>query len=441
MQYPVIKTALPGPVASRWIETDREYVSPSYTRAYPLVVQKASGLWVEDVDGNQFLDFTAGIAVCATGHCHPLVVQAIKEQADQLLHMSGTDFYSAPQTLLAKKLASLVPGEGARKVYFGNSGAEAVEAAFKLARWHTRRELNIAFFGAFHGRTMGALSLTASKTIQKKHYHPFVPGITHIPYAYCYRCSYGLSYPQCGIECARWIEETLFRTAMVPEEVAAVFVEPIQGEGGYIVPPPEFHRELSRIAKKCGILYVADEVQSGMGRTGKMFAMEHFGIVPDIMALAKGIASGMPLGAMVARADIMDWEAGSHASTFGGNPVSCQAALATIRLLEEGLMTNAAVQGERLMAGLRELQRSYECIGDVRGKGLMVGAELVKDRHTKERASDWRNQIVTRSFQKGLLILGCGENTIRFCPALTATAEEIDLCLSIFEETVREVAG
>jgi 4-aminobutyrate aminotransferase len=441
MQRPVIKTALPGPEASKWIETDRRYVSPSYTRVYPLVVQQAGGLWVEDVDGNLFLDFTAGIAVCATGHCHPQVVQAIKEQADKLLHMSGTDFYTTPQTVLATKLASLIPGEGEKKIYFGNSGAEAVEAAFKLARWHTRRELNLAFFGAFHGRTMGALSLTASKTIQKKHYHPFVPGITHIPYAYCYRCSYGLSYPRCGIECVRWIEETLFRTAMVPEEVAAIFVEPIQGEGGYIVPPPEFHQELSRLAKKYGILYVADEVQSGMGRTGKMFAMEHFGVIPDIVALAKGIASGMPLGAMVARSDIMDWEAGSHASTFGGNPVSCQAALATIRLLEEELMANAAIQGERLMVGLRRMQHAYECMGDVRGKGLMVGVELVKDRDTKERASDWRNEIIVKSFQKGLLLLGCGENTVRFCPALTATAEEIDLCLSLFEETVREVAG
>ncbi|HVN24124.1 MAG TPA: acetyl ornithine aminotransferase family protein, partial [Syntrophorhabdales bacterium] len=419
MRRPVIKTPPPGPEASKWIAIDRRRVSPSYTRVYPLVVRQARGLWVEDVDGNQFLDFTSGIAVCATGHCHPQVVQAIKDQAEQLLHMSGTDFYTTPQTVLAEKLSSLAPGEGEKKVYFGNSGAEAVEAAFKLARWHTRRELNLAFFGAFHGRTMGALSLTASKTIQKKHYHPFVPGITHIPYAYCYRCSYGLCYPRCGIECVRWIEETLFRTAMVPEEVAAIFVEPIQGEGGYIVPPSEFHQELSRLAKKYGILFVADEVQSGMGRTGKMFAMEHFGVTPDIIALAKGIASGMPLGAMLARSDIMDWEAGSHASTFGGNPVSCQAALATIKLLECELMANAAAQGESLILGLRELQRSHECIGDVRGKGLMVGVELVKDRDTKERASDWRNEIVMKSFQKGLLLLGCGENTVRFCPALT----------------------
>jgi 4-aminobutyrate aminotransferase len=439
MKYLSIKTPLPGPRASSLIEVDRTFVSPSYTRAYPLVAKEAQGIWVGDADGNVFLDFTSGIAVCATGHCHPAVVQAIKDQADRLLHMSGTDFYYEPQIVLAKKLASLAPGEGVKRTYFGNSGAEAVEAAFKLARYHTRRELNIAFFGAFHGRTMGALSLTASKTIQKKHYYPVVPGITHIPYAYCYRCPYNLCYPQCGLYCVHWVEDTLFRTTMPPEEVAAIFVEPIQGEGGYIVPPPEFHEELHKIARKYNILYVADEVQSGMGRTGKMFAMEHFGVAPDILALAKGIASGMPLGATISRAEIMDWEAGSHASTFGGNPVSCQAALATIQLLEESLMTNAAHQGERMILKLRELQNDYECMGDVRGKGLMIGVELVKDRETKERAPEWRNALVRRAFEKGLLLLGCGENTIRFCPPLIVTEEDVDLCLTIFEEALREV--
>jgi len=441
MNYPTIKTALPGPNASQLISVDQVYTSPSYTRAYPLVVKEARGLWVHDVDGNIFLDFTAGIAVCATGHCHPRIVQAIKDQAEHLLHMAGTDFYYESQISLAEKLARLAPGEGGKKVYFGNSGAEAVEAAFKLARWHTRRELNIAFFGAFHGRTMGALSLTASKTVQKKHYYPFVPGITHIPYAYCYRCPYNLAYPRCEAECAHWLEDTLFRTTIPPEEVAAIFVEPIQGEGGYIVPPPEFHQRLAAIAKKYGILYVADEVQSGMGRTGKMFAMEHFGVAPDLMALAKGIASGMPLGAMVARADIMDWEAGSHGTTFGGNPVSCQAALVTIQLLEEELIANAAVQGQHLLSGLKELQNSYECMGDVRGKGLMVGVELVKDRETKERAPDWRGRIIEKAFKKGLLLLGCGENTVRFSPSLTITKEEVETGLSIFEDAVREVSG
>lgn len=439
MKLPSIKTPLPGPKAAALIDVDKSHVSPSYTRDYPLVAEKAEGVWIEDPDGNTFLDFTSGIAVCATGHCHPKVVEAIKGQADKLLHMSGTDFYYTPQIRLARKISELVPGGGSHKVYFGNSGAEAVEAAFKLARWKTKRELNIAFYGAFHGRTMGALSLTASKVIQKKHYNPLIPGITHIPYAYCYRCPYNMTYPGCGIECVRWVEESLFRTTMPPEEVAAIFVEPIQGEGGYVVPPPEFHAELYKVAKKYDILYVADEVQAGMGRTGKMFAMEHFGVVPDLMALAKGIASGMPLGAMVARSDIMVWEAGSHASTFGGNPLSCSAALATIELLENELMENARVQGEYLMSRLKEMQKSLECIGDVRGKGLMIGVELVKNRETKERASDWRGQVIQKAFRKGLLLLGCGENTIRFAPALTVSKEEIDACLSIVEETLKEV--
>ena len=439
-KWPLIHTPLPGPKARKLINQDRTYVSPSYTRYYPLVVEKAKGLWVHDVDGNIFLDFTAGIAVCATGHCHPRVIKAIKKQADLLLHMSGTDFYYRPQIVLAKKLAHMAPGKGSKKIYFGNSGAEAVEAAFKLARWHTKRELNLAFYGAFHGRTMGALSLTASKTIQKKHYNPLVPGITHIPYAYCYRCPYNLCYPECELGCVQWVEDTLFRTTIPPEEVATIFVEPIQGEGGYIVPPPEFHREMNKIAQKYGILYVADEVQSGMGRTGKMFAMEHFGVDPDIIALAKGIASGMPLGALAARAEIMDWEAGSHASTFGGNPVSCMAALSTIELLEEELMKNASVQGNLLMDGLLKLQQSHECMGDVRGKGLMVAVEFVKARETKEPARLWRNDIIKHAFQKGLLLLGCGENSIRFCPSLTVNTTEIDECLSIFDDVLREIA-
>ena len=441
MKSPQIRTALPGPRATKLIKLDKTYVSPSYTRVYPLVVDKAKGLWVHDVDGNIFLDFTAGIAVNATGHCHPQVVKAIQMQAKQLLHMSGTDFYYTPQIILAEKLAAMAPGRSTKKVYFGNSGAEAVEAAFKLARWHTKRELNIAFFGAFHGRTMGALSLTASKTIQKKHYNPLVPGITHIPYAYCYRCAYNLTYPKCGLYCVNWVEDTLFRSTMPAEEVAAIFVEPIQGEGGYIVPPPEFHGELNKIAKKYGILYVADEVQSGMGRTGKMFAMQHFGVVPDIIALAKGIASGLPLGAMIAPAKIMNWEAGSHASTFGGNPLSCRAAMVTIELLENNMMKNAAGQGERLLKGLRKLQKTFECMGDVRGKGLMVAVELVKDRETKKPATEWRSRIIKKTFEKGLLLLGCGENSIRFCPSLSVTSNEVDTCLSIFEESVKEVAG
>lgn len=438
-KLPEIKTKLPGPKARKLIKLDKNFVSPSYTRGYPLVAEKGAGAWIQDVDGNRFLDFTSGIAVCATGHCHPKVVQAIKEQSERLLHMSGTDFYYRPQIFLAEKLASMVSNTTDWKVYFGNSGAEAVEAAFKLARWHTTRELNIAFFGAFHGRTMGALSLTASKAIQKKHYNPLVPGITHIPYPYCYRCSYNLIYPDCDLTCVKWVEDTLFRTTLPPDEVASIFIEPIQGEGGYIVPPPGFHQALYNIAKKYDILYVVDEVQSGMGRTGKMFAMEHFNVIPDMMTLAKGIASGMPLGALVARADIMNWEAGSHASTFGGNPVSCQAALATIEIIEESLLENAAKQGDKLMGGLIDLMQEFECIGDVRGKGLMIGVELVQDRESKAPDRDLRKAVVQKSFYKGLLLLGCGENSIRFSPSLIVSSTEIDTCLSIFHDVLREL--
>ena len=441
MITPLIKTSLPGPNASEFIRADSEFVSPSYTRVYPLVVEKGEGLWVQDVDGNLFLDFTAGIAVTSTGHCHPEVVEAIRDQAGKLIHMSGTDFYYAPQIILAQKLAELADMTGGARVFYGNSGAEAIEAAFKLARYHTKREQMISFFGSFHGRTMGALSLTASKAYQKKYYHPFVPGITHVPYPNCYHCPYGACHPTCSSACVRWIEDPLFRTTIPPEEVAAIFVEPIQGEGGYIVPPPEFHRDLSRLAKKYGILLVADEIQTGMGRTGKMFAMEHFDVEPDIITLAKGIASGMPLGAMIANSQLMDWHAGSHASTFGGNPVSCRAALATIDLLERGLIENAEARGNQLMAGLLEIQKSFECMGEVRGKGLMVGVEIVKDRISKESAPELRNLIIQSAFHSGLLLLGCGESTVRFCPALTISREEADTGLSIFEETMKKVAG
>jgi 4-aminobutyrate aminotransferase len=441
MKRPHIITALPGPKASRLIEKDATYVSPSYTRYYPLVAETGQGAWIMDVDGNTFLDFTAGIAVAATGHCHPNVVQAIRFQSERLLHMSGTDFYYPAEVLLAEKLSEISPGEGIKRVYFGNSGAEAVEAAFKLARWHSRRELNLAFYGAFHGRTMGALSLTASKTIQRKYYNPLVPGITHIPYPYCYRCPYQLCYPQCGLTCVRWVETTLFRTTIPPEEVAALFVEPIQGEGGYIVPPPEFHREMHALCEKFGILYVADEVQSGMGRTGKMFAMEHFGVVPDIITVAKGIASGLPLGAMIAKTEIMNWEAGSHASTFGGNPVSCAAAMVTIKLLQDGLMENAQRQGERLMEGLCRLQTVFEYIGDVRGKGLMVAVEFVKNREKKTPYPKFRDSVVQKAFQKGLLLLGCGENSIRFSPPLIVNDEEVHVCLELFEEALQTVTS
>jgi 4-aminobutyrate aminotransferase len=439
-EVPSIITELPGPRARRIIEKDQKFVSQSYTRVYPLVVKKAKGVWVEDVDGNRFLDFNSGIAVCNTGHCHPRVVEAIHLQAEQLIHMSGSDFYYEAQSALAAKLAEITPGPKEKKVFFGNSGAEAIEAALKLARYHTRRPFILAFLGAFHGRTMGALSLTASKAIFEKGFSPLVPGVTHVPYPYCYRCPYHHhQYPGCSVACVEWIREDLFKRSIPPEEVAAIFVEPIQGEGGYVVPPPEFHKKLYDLAKEFGILFVADEVQSGMGRTGKMMAIEHWGVTPDIFALAKGIASGMPLGAMVSRSEVMDWVRGSHASTFGGNPISCQAALTTIELLEEGLIQNAAIQGEYLLKNLRDLQKRFHLIGDVRGKGLMIGIEMVRDKKTKEKAIEERNAVIQGCFEKGLLILGCGENVIRFSPPLIITQREADIGLTILEEVLKKV--
>ena len=437
---PKLVTSLPGPKAKAIIDRDDQVISPSYTRSYPLVAERGKGAIVEDPDGNRFLDFAAGIAVVATGHCHPKVVKTIQEQAAKLIHMSGTDFYYENMVRLAEKLASLVPGNSPRRVYFGNSGTEAIEAAIKLARYHTGRGQFVAFVGAFHGRTMGSLALTASKSVQKKGFFPVMPGAHHMPYAYCYRCAYGKSPDSCAVECVKAIETELFRTTVPAQDVAAIFVEPVQGEGGYVVPPRKFFDELRSLADKHGILLVADEVQSGMGRTGKMFASEHFGLQPDILALAKGIASGMPLGAMVARAELMSWKPGAHASTFGGNPVAVAASLATIELLEQELVDNAARVGAHLMDKLRDLPRRFSIVGDVRGLGLMIGIELVRDQVTKERAGDLRDKVVQMCFERGLLVLGAGPNTIRLCPPLVITKDQADFAAKTIEECLRAVA-
>ena len=435
-QLPHLTGPVPGPRAQAMIERDARVVSPSYTRCYPLAVDRAEGSIVEDVDGNRFLDFNAGIAVVAAGHCHPRIVKAIQEQAARLIHMSGTDFYYEGMVALAEKLAALAPGAVERRVSFGNSGAEAVEGAFKLARYATGREKVIAFFGGFHGRTMGALSLTARKSTQRAGFSPMVPGVVHAPYPYCYRCPAGKTPDSCAVECVQYIEQTLFKTIAPPEEVAAIVIEPVQGEGGYIVPPQKFFDELHRLAKRHGILLVFDEVQSGMGRTGKMWAAEHFGAIPDIMAVAKGIASGMPLGATVARADIMTWPPGAHASTFGGNPVSCAAALTTIALLEEELIENAARMGEYIMDRLRQWPRRFSCVGDVRGLGLMIGVEFVRNQETREKAPELRDAVVARAFERGLLTLGAGENTLRLCPPLVITREQCDFAIQTLEECI-----
>ncbi len=438
---PLITVTPPGSQAKAWVARDQRSLSQSATRIYPLVVQKARGAIVEDVDGNRYLDFTAGIAVVSTGHAHPKVVAAIRKQAARFLHMSGTDFYYPAQIKLAEAIGRITPGKKPKRAFFSNSGAEAVEAAFKLARYRTRRPLMIAFQGGFHGRTMGALSLTGSKAVQRRHFSPLVPGVTHVPYANCYRCPYGLTYPSCNMHCVQVIRDVYFKSTVPPEEVAAIVVEPIQGEGGIIVPPPEFHPMLASLAKEFGILYVVDEVQTGMGRTGKMFASEHWGLLPDIMAIGKGIASGLPMGATVAPADVMDWPAGSHANTFGGNPIACEAALVTIELLEQRLVRNAAAVGQYLLKALGEMKARHRLMGDVRGKGLMIGIECVRDPNTKEMAIQERNDVVQRCFRKGLLLLGCGQNVIRMVPPLTVAKRDADVALDILDGVLSDVEG
>jgi len=437
---PKLVCTLPGPKAKAAVEADTRFISPSYTRSYPLVAKRGSGVRVEDVDGNEFLDFAAGIAVVSTGHCHPEVVAAIQKQAAELIHISGTDFYNEPLTDLAAQLSAVAPMPGPHKFFYGNSGAEAIECALKLARYHTGRQQIISFFGAFHGRTMGALSLTASKPQQKRRFAPLVPGVTHIRFPNVYREGIEEAKAQeaFSLSCARYIEEKLFKTVLAPEEVAAIFIEPIQGEGGYVVAPTNFLRELRDICDRHGILLVADEVQSGAGRTGKWWAIEHSGVEPDMVCMAKGIASGMPLGICMTRADIMDWVPGSHASTFGGNPVSIASALATIEILKREGIANAVRIGAVMMERLESWKHSHPTVGDVRGRGLMIGIELVKDKATREPAGAQRNRVETLAFERGLMVLGCGENSIRLCPPLVVTESEAMVALDILEDALTQ---
>lgn len=438
---PQLITQLPGPRAQAVIERDRKVLSPSYTRGYPLVASRGEGAIVEDVDGNRFLDFNAGIAVAATGHCHPQVVRAIEEQSARLIHMSGTDFYYENMVELAEKLAATAPGAVPRRVYFGNSGAEAVEAAMKLARYHTGRDKFIAFSGGFHGRTLGALSLTGSKVVQRKGFGPLLSSVYHTRYPDPYRRPARTTPEDYAVECVRFIEDELFRTILPAEEVAAIVVEPIQGEGGYVVPPPAFFAELECLANKHEILLVFDEVQCGMGRTGKMWAAEHFNAVPDIFASAKGIASGLPLSATIARAEIMDWGPGAHASTFGGNPVAVAASLATLDLLQKELLANAAAMGAYLMDRMRDWPRRFPHVGEVRGLGLMIGIEIVQDQTTKQRAPELRNQVVENAFEHGLLILGAGRNSIRLSPPLIISRDQADFAVDTLEECLKQLAS
>lgn len=441
LQRPVIKTALPGPKALEIINADAQYVTPSYPRPdYKLVAEKGYGVWIEDPDGNIFLDCNAGVAVCSTGHCHPEIVKAISDQAAELIHLCGTDYYYRHMPALGKKLDEIVPIEGPTKSHFANSGAEAIETALKLAMYHTRRQKFISFFGSFHGRTLGALSLTSSKKAQRLGFMRQTLDVVHVPYPNCYQCPFNLGKCSDGTCCmgtVSWIEDRLFNTTTPPEEVAGIVIEVVQGEGGYIPAPPEFIREIRRICDEHGIMMIIDEVQSGMGRTGKMFALDHYeGVKADIVCMAKGIGSGMPIGVCTAKADIMDWHKGAHASTFGGNPVAIASALKTIELLEGGLVDNSRDVGAYLEAGLRRLQDKYECIGDVRGLGLMLGVEFVESRSTGKADAALRDRIEMECFNRGLIILGCGTSVIRWSPPLILTKENADVALEIFDAAI-----
>jgi 4-aminobutyrate aminotransferase len=440
-EKPIIKTELPGPKAKEIIEADALYVTPSYPRPdYKLVADHASGVWITDPDGNVFLDCNAGVAVCSTGHCHPEIVAAIQKQASELIHLCGTDFYYRHMPQLGKKLNEIVPIDGPTKTHFANSGAEAIETALKLAMYHTRRQKFIAFFASFHGRTLGALSLTSSRKAQRLGFMRQALDVVHVPYPNRFR-HFATEMPSddetVSRDCIRWIEERLFKTTTPPEEVAGIVLEVVQGEGGYVPAPPQFVKELRRICDKNGIMLIVDEVQSGMGRTGKMFALDHHpGVKADIVCMAKGLGSGMPIGACTARADIMDWHKGAHASTFGGNPVALTAALKTIELLEGGLVENSRSVGAYLEAGLNNLKEKYEVIGDVRGLGMMLGVEFVTDKETLKPDAELRDRIEMACFNRGLIILGCGSNTIRWSPPLVLAKQHVDVALEIFDEAI-----
>ena len=438
-KLPHLVTPLPGPKAQQVVERDGRVVSPSYTRDYPLVVKRGRGAVIEDVDGNSFLDFAAGIAVVSTGHCHPEVVAAIQKQASELIHMSGTDFYYPNMVELAEKLASIAPGKEPKRVYFGNSGTEAVEAAIKLAKYHTKRDKLVAFHGAFHGRTMGALSLTASRAVQRKGFGTLLSGVFHMPFPDTYRGTYGIRPENASADCLSYLENELFRRRVDPDEVAGIFIEPVQGEGGYLPAPAEFLQGLEKICHKYGIMLVADEVQSGMGRTGKWWAVDYAGVEPDIICTAKGIASGMPLSAIITKASVMDWKPGAHASTFGGNPVCIAASLATLGLIERGYMANAARMGESIKRQTANWPERHKIVGEVRGRGLMIGIEFVRDQKTKERAPDLRNRIVQMAFHKGLLVLGSGDTTLRLCPPLMIDEAQAEFAVRTLDGIITEI--
>jgi 4-aminobutyrate aminotransferase len=438
--YPKLVVRPPGPKARELVKQDSDSLSPSFTRYYPLVIESGHDCIVKDVDGNEYIDFNSGLACLNVGNNHPKVVNAIKDQCDKFLHYSNTDFYYRESVKLAQELFKISPGKFHKKIHFGNSGAEAVETAIKLSKWHTRKHQFIAFIGAFHGRTCGATALTASKPTQRRYYFPLIPGITHVPYPYCYRCPFSLSYPDCNYSCVDFIDDQVFKKYIPPEEVAGFVFEPIQGEGGYIIPPPDYFQRLKKLADKYGLLLIADEIQSGIGRTGRWFAIEHWDIKPDITCAAKAIASGLPLSATIARSRLMDWEAGSHASTFGGNPLACAAALTVLDVIkEEKLLENAEKQGDYILKWLQDVKEEREIVGDFRGKGLMIGVEFVEDKDTKKAGVDQAREVMIRCWKRGVAIVTCGVSTLRLVPPLTITRELVDVSLEILGDVIKKV--
>jgi len=434
---PSIKVPPPGPRAKKILARDEKWLATS-TKTSPLVVERASGSTVTDVDGNVYIDFTCGVSVTNVGHAHPAVTKAIREQTEKFTHFAGTDFYYDVQTRLAERLAALAPGDFRKKVFFSNSGTEAMEAAIKVARWSTERPMFLAFLNAFHGRTMGSLSLTASKAVQRARFFPTMPGTVHVPYAYCYRCPYQLTYPECDLYCANVIEDLYMKTVLPPDDLAAIVFEPIQGEGGYVVPPKGWVERIEKIAHEHGALLAADEVQSGMGRTGKMFAVQHTKAAPDILSMAKALGSGIPIGATIFDERLDFGQKGAHSNTFGGNPVACAAGLATLDILEgDRLLDNATRLGARMRARLDEMKAKYAIMGDNRGVGLMQATEFVEDLKTKAPASKARDAIVQDALKRGLVLLPAGTASVRYIPALNIPDDLLDQGLDILEATIR----
>ncbi len=433
----ILRTPIPGPAAQRIVERDRQFLMTT-TKTSPVVAASGSGVWITDVDGNRLLDFASGVAVQAVGYSHPEVVRAIRDQAGRLTHFAGTDFYYEPQVRLAEKLVQLTPGTFPKKVFFTNSGTESAEAALKLVRWNRQRPIIVGLLGAFHGRTMGALTMTTSKPVQRARYAPFVGGGMHIPAPNCYRCPYKLQYPSCDLYCAKILKELYFQTSIPPDDVAAFMAEPVMGEGGYVVPPDGWFRAIKTILDEYGIPLIDDEVQSGVGRTGRWFAIEHHGVVPDIVTMAKALGGGLPMGAVVLPSSFDYPVQGSHSNTFGGNLLASVASMATLDVIEkEQLLDNARVQGDYLLERLRELQSRHSEIGDVRGIGLMTATEFVTDPTTKEPAIAFRDRVVEESYRRGLILLPCGRSTIRYVPPLIVRREEIDEALEILDAAIR----